>query len=586
MRAPGIQMVPNAMPSGGAPTLRVAKPGGFDALQQGAAAIGQAADRIQAGYEKEQHEAAVVEARDSLTAYQHETTDTLHGSSTVTPGAAADAAFAGREARTGFLATRGKAAAETSADTLDELEQKRQKRAEKIANEKARELFLQSSAESYENTRRTVESHVSSEIERAKVDSIAAASDEALRAVSLDPGNDKLAAERIASVVGPLSSLGRGQDFNDKEALKVQQQVAAARLDALLSAGDIGTAERVMDANKFQLGTHLDTYRTAIGKAKAAGVADGVASRIVAGATNDRGDIDQARALKALNELPPTEQAKVRPVLFQRMTEQEQAYAADTKRISTAAHTVFNRVGWSKFAGTQLATDLNDRNPELYDRLKNEGRMEWERIKRAQRDTKEDRRAQQNIDTIALNQFLSLTPEERSETDTEMWAKGRGMTDVAKSSLGKLKESARQVVERGQAASENEFVKRAIADAEGTLPVGTDAKTKGKRKAQEIAIEAEARRWYSQWVTEHEGKAPTDADIAEKSGKMTAGRVPVGDTGASQQADVLIRQGTQKVQVMPDIPQAKPSKRDRALALKALGKSNAEIAKTMNDEGY
>jgi hypothetical protein len=552
MRVPYIG-VPQVLPGGGATALHVETPGGYQQLQQGVAALGQGVDQVQAGIEKEQHEAAVVEARDNLTQYQHETTDTLHGAANPTPADAADAAFAGREAETGFLSTKGKAAAEQSADTLDELEQKRLKRAEGIQNKKARELFLMSSAEAYENTRRTVESHVSQQIEQAKVDSISAATDEAVRAAALDPGNDKLAQERISAVAGAIGGLGRGQDFNDAQTLQVQQKVAATRLDALLNAGNVEGAERVLDANKWALGGQLDDYRKKVETAKAGAEAEQYVTAIVNGARLPDGQVDEARALRLLEKSDPKFRAKAEPILNQHIVRERQAWEAETKRVSTAAFSFYNARGWADFVKTPLATELNQRDPALYNRLQNDAQSELDRLDRKRRGTAEDRRAQTQVDAVALNQFLSLTPEERSETDTESWAKGRGMSPVAVSSLGKLKEQAAEVVTRGQATSEGEFVKRAVADAESTFETGTTPQAKARRRAQIQEHEAKARRWFSEWVSEHKGHAPTDAEAADQSGKFALGRVPIGDEGAAAAADVIVRRGTQKVRVLPEL---------------------------------
>jgi hypothetical protein len=95
-----------------------AEPGGFEALQHGAAQLGAG---IGTQVEKAVHEARVTEATDALNQYKQTATDTVHGSTKPTPREAAEAAFNGYEPDQGYLALRGKAAGEARADTLDGL---------------------------------------------------------------------------------------------------------------------------------------------------------------------------------------------------------------------------------------------------------------------------------------------------------------------------------------------------------------------------------------------------------------------------------------------------------------------------------
>lgn len=567
---------------------------GFGAIAQGAAAIGGAADMAYREYEMELQKKRVADARDELTQYERDTTQGLYGNSSPKPNSGSSIVEGGEQGASptpGFLSTRGKAAADSGGAFLDDLAEKRRARAEKIEDPETRALFLRTSADAYEGTRKQVEGHVLREIERAKEDSVKAAADEAVRAAAVDPANDDLAGGRIAQVSGAISMLSTSPEDATRRTTAVHADVAEARLGALLARGDWKEAERVFADNKHVLGAKVAPIEKAIETARKGAEAEVRAGQIVSSATSVTGEVNQAAVLAKLRSLPGDEQKALRPIVYQQMAEQEQAYAADVKRVSTGAFSLYNSVGWAAFAKTPIAEELNQRNPELYNRLQNDAQSEFDRLERKRRNTADDRRHQTSIDNIALNTFLGMKPEERAAADTAEWAQGRGMSDEAKSNLLKLKESAREVVEKGQAASENEFVNRAIADAAGTLDTGTDPKAKGRRKAQELQIEAEARRKYSQWIVEHEGKPPTDTEIAEMSGKIATQRPPVGDAGASQQADLIIRKGTQKAIVLPEIDLSggsapKPSKAQRAKALKAEGLSNADIAKKMTEEGY
>lgn len=540
---------------------RVPVEGGREALDQalseGGRAIDQGLSVLSRNAEEAKQKAIAKDTTDGETDLTNYATEKFHG----TQGSgnptrdSIEEAFTGQPAATkGYLNTKGDEAFQASAEVFDDLKKKRREIADNMSTPEARDLFLQRTARQMDGYFETVETHAGHQRQIANLATIEARKGAALEAIRANPNNLTEVETQANALNGPIQTLGLSTEDRKAKVAEWHGQVAAEQISSQLEAGDWKSAETTLTNKKALLPDKAQkALGAAVEKQRAAAESEVQAGQLVSSATNERGEVNQAAVIAKLNALPGDDQKRLRPIVYQRMTEQEQAYAADTKRVSTAAHSLYNKVGWTAFSAQPIADELNARNPELYNRLQNDGQSEADRLARKKRDTKEDRRAQQNIDTIALNTYLGLPPDERAETDTEMWAKGRGMSPVAVSSLLKLKETARQTVERGQSASESEFVKRAIADAEGTLPTGTDPKSKGRRHAQEIAIEAEARRWYSQWVVDHEGKPPTDKDIAEKSGKIAAGHVPIGDAGAAQQADVIIRQGTQREMVLPEL---------------------------------
>lgn len=561
MKVPTLD-VPRVAPTGrGAPSLHVVSEGGRDALARGLADVGRATEMagqaIAHDLELERQKAVAAETTDGETELTRYATEEFHGrqGSGNARRDAIEQAFTGDSAATpGYLNLKGDEAFKERAPTFERLEAKRKEIADNMSTEEARKLFRDHTARQMESYFETVERHAAHQREVANLATLEARKNAALESVRANPNNLTEVETQAEALSGPIRALGLSDEDKLAKVRDWQGDVAIAQIASQLERGDWQSAEATL-ANKDAV---LDTKaRKALGaavtKQKLAGQAEVTAGAIVASAMSPNGEVNQAAALAALNRLPAEQQQRVRPVLDQRMREAEQAFAADTKRISTSAFSAYNKVGWANFVKTPLADELNERNPELYNRLENDARSDLERLERKRRGTAEDRRAQQSIDTIALNTFLGMTPEERADTDTAEWAKGRGMTPEAASSLLKLKEQARQVVERGHAATEGEFVKRALADAEGTFEQGTTQAAKGRRAAQVRTFEAQARQRFSTWVTEHEGKAPTDEETADIVGKMLLQRTPVSAAGIDRQAEVLIRQGTQKAIVLPEI---------------------------------
>lgn len=518
-------------------------------LQQGLASLDRAGSVVMAKQREAEDKAIVAEVTDKETNLTRGITEDLHGTESVqgeSPGAG----------EPGYLSLQGRDAEANAAGFMDRIEKRRQALADSLNDDRAKKLFLARTGGDVENARRTVESHAAQQRQAADVATLkarmGAAEESIFNAARIGDGATVM--QQSIALEGPIKAQALSPEDAARDVGLWQRRTVALQLDGFLDVKRVDVAEKLLEDTKGALGPELTKkYEAAIAREKTAGAAEATAGHIVSQATSSIGEVNQSAVLAELNRLPPDVQAKVRPVVFQRMGEQEQAFAADTKRVSTAAHSLYNKVGWAEFERTPLADELNDRNPALYNQLQNDGQSEADRLARKKRDTKEDRRAQSNIDSIGLNQFLSLSPEDRADADADMWAKGRGMSPVAISSLGKLKEQARQVVERGQATNESEFVKRSVADAESTFDQGSSKEAKDRRRAQVRDHEAKARRWFSTWVSEHEGHAPTDAEAADQSGKLALQRTPIGDEGAEQAAEVIVRRATQKVTVLPEM---------------------------------
>jgi hypothetical protein len=540
---------------------RVPIEGGRDAIEGALSDAGRAIDQV-AGVlarsaQEAKRKAVLKESTDGETELTNYSTVKFHGSrgSGDPRRDTIEAAFTGEEAAPkGYLNTNGDEAFEASTSVFSDLQKKRKEIAEHMATPEARELFLQRTESQMSGYFETVERHAGRQRELANIATIEARKAAALDAVRANPNNLSEVEAQAHALNQPIGGLGLSTEDRQAKAMEWHGEVAVTQISAQLERGDWQSAEATLANKEHVLNDKArKTLGAAVEKQKQAGQAEVTAGGILAAAMSPSGEVNQAAAIAGLNRLPADQQARVRPVLDQRMKEAEQAFAADTKRISTSAFSAYNRLGWANFAKLPIADELNERNPELYNRLENDARADLDRLERKKRGTAEDRRAQQSIDTIALNTFLGLTPEERAEADTVEWAKGRGMTPEAASSLLKLKEQARQVVERGHSATESEFVKRAVADAEGTFEQGTTQAAKGRRTAQVRTFEAQARQKFSTWVNEHEGKAPTDEETADIVGKMLLQRTPVSEAGIDRQAEVIIRRGTSGGIVLPEI---------------------------------
>ncbi len=522
MRVPGYR---RQVESAGAPrvALEHERPGGFDAMARGFGALGAGIEEAyEADLQREEQakrEARAKQVRENLTADEQDLNATLYGTSNPTSQQIGDAAFEGRldelssERTPGFLELEGDAAAAAAADTLEGLEQRQQKRAAAITDPDARELYEERSRARMQDARRTVQIHVGNQVRRAKENSLNAAADEAVRAAAVDPTNDALARQRIADVVGSAKAMGQGDAWTQTKTLELQGRVASTRLDALIERGDVAGAERVLDANKWALGANHDKYSKLVSNMRAGEEAQLLAFDAVKKGLGDDGQVNQAAVLDALEQVPAEKRARVEPIVYKLMAEREQAYAAETRRISRASFSLYNTKGWGEFNKSGLSTELNYRNPELYNRLRDDARSQYERALRQRRGTAEDRRQQTAIDTMALNDFKALPVREQATADIGEFLLDRGVSDVGRSRLTLAQGKARALVEKGHEVPMDGFVTDYVAEAQPFAPKRAPKKV---LDAWKRAVRADAVDLWTDALEAHPDRKPSVDELAKR----------------------------------------------------------------------
>lgn len=309
---------------------------------------GASADRAATGVAEDQRKAAdkaEAEARAQAVAEQsaglgNDYTDLLNGNPTPSaPGAAiAPGQEPSAQGTEGFTALKGKTAAEASPATLDRLAQLREQRANAIKDSDARRLFLMHSAGMLTEARMQVERHVGQQIEVAKEDTAAALDDEAVRASSVDPTNSALAAQRIAGYDAAVHEMGRGEAFEGKRSLDLQQKVATARVAALLDSGDWRSASGVLEENRYALGERAAPLEKAIRTASGVNEADDTVTGILKSARQPNGFIDQAKAISDFEALPGDKRTRDAEAAFTHRLElaQKQEVAMKSGQFDTA----------------------------------------------------------------------------------------------------------------------------------------------------------------------------------------------------------------------------------------------------------
>jgi len=544
--------------------------GGFLAqgLEQAGAAVAKVGDAVEAVRQR----AAAIAAQDELNGFAEDATSRLYGKSSEGDGVTSH--------RVGFLEMQGREAVEASAGTLEELAKLRDQRAAKLAPE-ARSLFMEHSAQALQGYHRQVESHAGQEFRRAQVATLQATKATALDAIANNFADPAFVADQLSTTEAAVRRLQLSPEAGAAEVADFRSKATATRLEQYLAAKDWRGAQALFSQSKDELAGAAPKYQRAIEQVALAQQADESAASIATANTKPDGRVDLAKADAELEKVAAGPMRdEVRQRLHQRVIAADQAWEQETKRISALAYAEFNVKGWAG-VDPRLKAQLNERNPPLYDRLRDDAERRW---KQHQGSRSAARQEQRDINRQLLEEFRSLPIDEQYQADLPQLFGGRGADELGMATIAAEQRKAKNTVDRGFSSDADAFRTRANAAAQGITT-----------KRSQDAFKAEATNAFNQWVDEHK-RPPTLTETDAIIGKLLSPVVVPGLLWDSQRpsylqsAEARKKSATEAAPAAPTTaapaPAAKPSKLERARALKAQGKSNADIATILNSEGY
>ncbi len=546
------------MPSGaGAPQLRVDAPGGFDALQHGVDQLGTAVDNIEKKMEDEQakaqKEADQKAEDDGITAGSAKVTQVMHGSQTQRqvdeafnapapqpagdmgdPGAgpvdrnpdgginldALNKVLAtpdheaphsaqqdpGAEGYTpnGYLELQGDTAVEHSVPTQQYLQKELKRIADVAPNERVKAALQHKFALMYDQAHQQIESHTSQQIEVAKQASANALLNTARTDVTLNPEDDNAAALAFAKGVD-AATLGF-KSAPDKAAREQawHGQIAADRLSALIDKGDFKKADAVLNSNRQALGVKADAFEKVIQGHKDQAQAQVVAQTFVESSMSPDGTVDEAKLNKLLDTVAPEKRKLVDEVTKQAVVRAEHAVKQQKENIATG---VFKQVNVKGFWGVPQAQRdaLNQADPVLYDRLKNEADRQF---RERHATDHEAQRLQNERNRDALEVYKKQAdgdPAGRAKVDLDHMLAGLGVDGPGRHIIEAHQAADKQTVAKGNADKEPAFVQQAV---DAILPGKARTKENG---AQFEGVKTMARDAFLKFQAEHEGKLPDPA---------------------------------------------------------------------------
>jgi hypothetical protein len=542
--------VPRVAPSGrGAPTLQSVQPGGFDAVARGAAQLGQAVGGVGERYEREQDQARqkaiAADTTDGETELTRWEISEWHGDGGSGNEArdTVESAFTGEATvKPGFASTQGRAAAEKRADVLERHEKKRKEIADNMSTDEARELFLGRTGRQALEFRSRVESHVQQQRRVADVASLKARAEAALEAIRKNVGNGALVEQQSLALEGPIQALSLSPEDAKADLRNWHRSVIATRLDVMLEQGNWQAAEGLYNDTSATLGKEGKVYGDRIAKVKGAAEAEETVAGIVAGARLPNGEVDEAKALRALDGMPEEQRAKLETSMAAHLARERKAWDAETERVGRESYTIVNRIGWQRFLGTPLEEQLNQRDPKLWDSLRNGDQRDLDRLERKSRIRANNAaalREQKDIDAIALNEWDTELLRDPAAADPERFkAMHREMSPRAVSEIAERKARA----EKGWGVE----LSKAVTDLRAELrdyapPPGRNDREKRDEKAWWAARQGELTNAYTDWQERNPGKRPTTEEVVRMKADVIAPLVPRTAAGAQRSGQALQR---------------------------------------------
>jgi hypothetical protein len=576
------------------PSALAPAPTGIAQLGAGIAQAGTAIGRM---VEEERQKAEAVQITNLETGLEQDWTELFH------------------DDKAGLRSKVGESAFTTGEDakTLAEMQKRAQARLKAVPSERARgvaALRLQGWMASRE---REVEGFVSQQRRAAELSAVEARKVAGLDAAARSYADPKALEESIVPVETSIRALSPSKEAADVEVSQYRAVVVGSAIDAALArrygdvpAPDVTAARGVLEANREALGpAAAGKLQAKIDGAGRDTEAAGLAGQYLELATDDEtGQVNEAQALAPVEEIADValrDEVRTRTKALVGLANAQWKKRQEGQL--SAANTILLENGDNINAvPSGLKSWLVKNYPEGWRSLV--GKIERASGVRSQNAAirAEAKRAQGDSNAEALTEFRLMGMQERAEANVEALF-GLRADPKTVAAIAKEQQTARTGMSSGLAADEDDFVRFVQSRGQGLVP---------KESADELT--AEARQAFNRLAIKLQRK-PTRAEIVEEADSLlVADWVNAGDKAKRvprYQAAAEARRNEIKAQVpakraeaemrtdstgtarpagaaTPPAPSrpANPAKLDRARALRAEGKSNAEIAAALTAEGY
>lgn len=420
-----------------------------------------------------------------------------------------------KNGRKGFGHTQGDEALTGAEGFYKSRERDIEELSKRFTNDSQRRKFKEEIDRRMLHVERKVENKFAVETERKRRSTLVIASDQSRQKALSAPDASAFQAA-IFEGSAAVAELEDTSEAADAAMKKWQGETFAAAIEQKINQGALTEAKHLFGATRERIPPKsreaIETYLTKAERALEAEKFAESALEVAKGLSD--GPVNAEYALSIVDTQVPAETPEqlalrddVKRRLKERIIQSDRAWDEETKEISRKAFATYNVRGWRGMP-EPLKEQLNDRNPALYARLKAESEQRW---RQHQAGSAEARRAQAELNRLAMQEYMKLPVEDRAELEVPIFLAGLGADRLGVGAVEVQQRKDKTAVEKGGFVRENEFVTTALAQAQGVI---------GKDKQKREAFEAEARIAYDRFVTANGGKPPTRDDELKLSGEL------------------------------------------------------------------
>lgn len=418
----------------------------------------------------------------------------------------------------GVLLTQGQAAAQASMGVYERLEKRRQELLSKgLFNDDQRRAFDMRSRTAMAGVQRTVEDHVGKQLHVARVASANALAEESLTAVTNAYADDRTFAEKSAAVEPSLRALALSPEDGEAKVLQWRAAAAKARINQALALQDGQTAQALLSRTKDVLGPHAPQLQHDVTVLLGAQEADRTRQDILGRNTDPRtGYVDGQAALQEAYALPAE-----KPWKKDLISQIESDISRNTQLAKQEAAEVFDKALVVMQESNSLSSPaMAEYRAWLTSPLhaKAGGGEYWNKLKeqyatdnRAERSTRaQEKQAQKEADKLALEQYMSLPLEDRSQLGVTDAFAGQGVSRLGLATITAQQRKDKDAYAKGLAPGERDF--NAMVDSASTRTKylnGNDPNSKENR----VSFKAHMQDWYASFPAD---KKPTREEVRKE----------------------------------------------------------------------
>jgi hypothetical protein len=429
---------------------------GVEALGNGAQSLGGAVEhQVQkeaSEAERAKREALELQQADKLLEFNEGAQKQLLGDSG--PTGRIDDAFNGTDtSKGGFLRTRGLAASEASASTLEAMAKDRQRLADTISDPEAKKLFLLRSRAALLGFQKQVETHVGREFTAAQDATADALEEQVVAAAESGVADFDTFHQQLMLADSTIDGVSRSPEEAKARKARLRANAGAAFATSLVAQGREEEAASFVEANRAELGAKYAETQSMVSRGAQKKAATRDVTDVLSKARGDDDFVDPSKAIAAFRELDDEHQVRAAPLFNRELAQEAKRKAAAVDGWRKQAGGQFNTGGFASI-DVDVVVKLNKYDPDYLRRLKKEDELRQQRSLRRSLGGRTSKAELQN-DKLWITRFKALGTRGMSESDVDNFVMGHGLTELGVAEIQRLKANAGEKVQGAEGRSQS-----------------------------------------------------------------------------------------------------------------------------------